>query len=99
MTHSYLIIILLLVLIVLTIDFKISHTLKKYPLKLLLCISFVYVVLLMRIYIGIKMGLWGYGNGILQIYFYDIPVEEYIFMGFAPYATIVFWEAFHKLVK
>ena len=48
---------------------------------------------------GIKMGLWVYGNGISGLYLFSIPIEEYVYMLTAPYAAIVLWEAFHKKIK
>lgn len=99
MIFSYLIIIGCILFSVLVLDFLYTRILLRNFTKLLVATSFLYVIFLFRIYMGIKMDLWEYGSGILGIYFFSVPFEEYIFMLVAPYATIVLWEAFHKAIK
>lgn len=52
------------------------------------------------VYMGIAMNIWFYnGQGIMGVYYLSIPIEEYAYMVFAPYASIVVWEAFHRAIR
>lgn len=96
--YSYLTVILLIIFFTLTIDLKISKIIIKFPTKFIIYEIFMFGVLFLQMYTGIKMGLWEYsGQGILQYYLLDIPIEEYFYMLIAPYTAIVIWESFHKL--
>ena len=97
MHTSYLVVIVLVFLVSFLLDLFVTKLFTRYFSKLVLVLTFLYVVFLVRIYMGVKMGLWSYGEGILGNKIYAIPIEEYIFMGVAPYGTIVLWETFHKL--
>lgn len=99
MASSYLIVILTIFALSLLIDIFHTRLAKKYPTKLFIALFFIFGMLFLQVYIGISIGLWKYGKGILGIYFLSIPLEEYLYMAIAPYSAIVLWEAFHKLVR
>ena len=96
MSSSYLISILTILALTLIIDMTYTHLIRRHFAKLFITILFIFGILFLQVYMGIFMGLWKYGDGILGIYFLNIPVEEYLYMAIAPYTAIVFWEAFHK---
>lgn len=83
--------------VTLMVDIFYSKVLIKYPKKLLITLAFSFSIFFFLILTGINFNLWSYsGEGILGVYFLNIPVEEYLFMVVAPYGAIVLWEAFHK---
>lgn len=99
MASSYLILILAIFMLSLIVDLRYTHLFQRYPTKLFIALLFIFGILFLQVYMGIFMGLWKYGKGILGIYFLSIPVEEYLYLAIAPYSAIVFWETFHKTVR
>lgn len=99
MPQSYFIIITLILVVAILADISFSKVMFKFPIKLVVALSFLFIIFLLRIYMGVKMNLWTYGEGILGNYIYNVPIEEYLFMVIAPYSTIVLWETIHKALR
>lgn len=97
MHAAYLLLILVLFLLVGVLDLFYAKVFTRYPQKLFFAVLFNVPIFFFLVYTGIALGIWGYnGQGIMGVYYLSIPVEEYAYMIFAPYSSIVVWEAFHK---
>lgn len=99
MHSAYLILISILLLTTVIVDRFYAKVSNRYATKLFLAILFNFSIFFFLVYVGIHLNIWYYNNqGILGVYYLSIPFEEYLYMIFAPYSSIVLWESFHKAI-
>ncbi|OGH50370.1 MAG: hypothetical protein A3G13_00340 [Candidatus Levybacteria bacterium RIFCSPLOWO2_12_FULL_37_7] len=100
MHTAYLVLISILFAITIIVDRFYAKVSNRYLSKLFIAILFNLSIFFFLVYVGIHMNIWYYNNqGILGMYYLSIPFEEYLYMIFAPYSSIVLWESFHKTIK
>lgn len=100
MQASYLVLITVLFFFVLLLDLFYAKVSLRYPRQLILVVLFCFPIFFFLVYMGIAMNIWFYnGQGIMGVYYLSIPIEEYAYMVFAPYSSIVVWEAFHRAIR
>lgn len=83
----------------LVLDIFYSKVFLQYKAVLAGFILVCAVFFFLRVLLGIEMGVWQYGVGTSEIRFFTIPLEEYLYMLFAPYGLVVTWEGFNKFLS
>lgn len=79
-----------------SLDIFYSKVFLRYKSAVAGFIVVCFVFFFVRVLLGIEMGVWEYGVGTSTNKFLNIPLEEYLYMMFAPYGLIVTWEAISK---
>ncbi len=96
-TLTYLHLTIIFIVAFFVLDVLYSKVFSQYKMVLAGFILVCAVFFCMRVLLGIEMGVWQYGVGTSVHRFFNIPLEEYLYMLFAPYGLVVTWESLNKL--